>query len=90
MGCLVILGAAFAIAFALQWTTRRWWVAVFLPAVVIEAIRIKGAVARQELGQLQSEWALHLFILGIVVFACSWGYLGAKALQNRKDESDVL
>ena len=90
MGFLVLLGVAFAISFALQWTTRLWWLSVFLPAAVLEAFRIRGAYSRQEIGQLQSEWALHLFILGIIVFVSAWGYLGAKAIQNRKDESNVL
>ena len=78
---LLILATAFALSFALEWTTGRGTVATLVPAVCFAALVLWSSPGERLL--------VFIVVVALGAFGGGWGVFSARALKRRRDTPDV-
>lgn len=82
MNFLVILAMAFALSFAVEWTTDRGTVATLVPVVCFAALVLWNSP--------EDRLLVLIIVIALGAFGGGWGVFSARALKRRRDTPDVL
>lgn len=72
-----------ALAFGMQWTTNRWWIALLVPSVLIILFAWIGSSGPNGHGAILGLWSDFLMASPIFLTLCACGALAARTLKNR-------